>query len=255
MWIPWAIPRWSCLVPVQVPPKSTKKKTIGSESWGLNHSDTVHLHITWICWMMFIVYPPLFIHRLSTIVYPPFIHYCLSIICCPLVHPPFGISWDHNSLVGRSEKSFPSSETATRDPGLLMTSHPRWKSQGFREFLVVSPYPGCFMECQNSWNLPTSWNLPKIEETVNYQILSFWVWPSLFLRTSIVFLGRLDCQAASKAVSSSGLAEKPKSWRWRAVLIRANTSVRPHKFLGILKEYKFPPPLNFTFNWEDQQGY
>ena len=52
-----------------------------------------------------------------------------------------------------------------------------------------------------------------------YQILSFWVWPSLFLRTSIVFLGRLDCQAASKAVSSSSLAEKPKSWRWRAGLI------------------------------------
>ena len=33
--------------------------------------------------------------------------------------------------------------------------------------------------------------------------------------------------------------------------------VRPHNFLGILKEYKFRPPLNFTgiFNWEDQQGY
>lgn len=84
MWIPWAIPRWSCLVPVQVPPKSTKKKTIGSESWSLNHSDTVHLHITWICWMIFIYF-----YCLSTIVYPPFIHYCLSIICCPLVHPPF----------------------------------------------------------------------------------------------------------------------------------------------------------------------
>ena len=25
-------------------------------------------------------------------------------------------------------------------------------------------------------------------------------------------------------------------------------------FLAILKKYKFPPPLNFTFNWEDQQG-
>ena len=31
--------------------------------------------------------------------------------------------------------------------------------------------------------------------------------------------------------------------------------VRPHNFLGILKEYKFRPRLNFTFNWEDQQGY
>jgi len=27
--------------------------------------------------------------------------------------------------------------------------------------------------------------------------------------------------------------------------IRANPPVRPHNFLGILKEYKFPPPLNF----------
>ena len=39
------------------------------------------------------------------------------------------------------------------------------------------------------------------------------------------------------------------------VLLRANPPVRPHNFLGILKEYKFRPPLNFTFNWEDQQGY
>ena len=157
MWIPWAIPRWSCLVPVQVPLK-VLKKTIGSESWSLKKSvgyctPTHHLDLLndFYC--------------LSTIVYPPFIHYCLSIICCPLVHPPFGISWDHFAGWQIGEE-LPSSETATRDPGLLMTSHPRWKSQGFREFLMVSPYPGCFMECQNSWNLPTSWNLPKIEETV-----------------------------------------------------------------------------------------
>ena len=39
------------------------------------------------------------------------------------------------------------------------------------------------------------------------------------------------------------------------VYLRANPPVRPHNFLGILKEYKFRPPLNFTFNWEDQQGY
>ena len=39
------------------------------------------------------------------------------------------------------------------------------------------------------------------------------------------------------------------------VLLRATPPVRPHNFLGILKEYKFPPPLNFTFNWEDQHGY
>ena len=39
------------------------------------------------------------------------------------------------------------------------------------------------------------------------------------------------------------------------VLLRANPPVRPHNFLGILKECKFRPPLNFTFNWEDQQGY
>ena len=38
------------------------------------------------------------------------------------------------------------------------------------------------------------------------------------------------------------------------LLLRANPPVRPHNFLGILKEYKFRPPLNFTFNWEDQQG-
>ena len=25
--------------------------------------------------------------------------------------------------------------------------------------------------------------------------------------------------------------------------------------LAILSEYKCPPALNFTFNWEDQQGY
>ena len=37
--------------------------------------------------------------------------------------------------------------------------------------------------------------------------------------------------------------------------VRANPPVRPHNFLGSLKEYKFPPPLNFTFNWEDQPGY
>ena len=37
--------------------------------------------------------------------------------------------------------------------------------------------------------------------------------------------------------------------------IRRKPPVRPHNFLGILKEYKFPPPLNFTFNWKDQQGY
>ena len=40
-----------------------------------------------------------------------------------------------------------------------------------------------------------------------------------------------------------------------AVLLRANPPVRPHNFLGILKEYKVRPPLNFTFNWEDQQGH
>ena len=40
------------------------------------------------------------------------------------------------------------------------------------------------------------------------------------------------------------------------VYLRATPPVRPHNFLGILKEYKFRPPLNFTFfNWEDQQGY
>ena len=39
------------------------------------------------------------------------------------------------------------------------------------------------------------------------------------------------------------------------VLLRANPPVRPHNFLGILKEYKFRSPLNFTFKWEDQQGY
>ena len=39
------------------------------------------------------------------------------------------------------------------------------------------------------------------------------------------------------------------------VNVRATPPVRPHNFLGILKEYKFRPPLNFTFNWEDQQGY
>ena len=39
------------------------------------------------------------------------------------------------------------------------------------------------------------------------------------------------------------------------VMLRANPPVRPHNFLGILKDYKFPPPLNFIFNWEDQQGY
>ena len=39
------------------------------------------------------------------------------------------------------------------------------------------------------------------------------------------------------------------------VILRATPKVRPHNFLGILKEYKFRPPLNFTFNWEDQQGY
>ena len=37
--------------------------------------------------------------------------------------------------------------------------------------------------------------------------------------------------------------------------IRATPPVLPHNFLGILKEYKFRPPLNFTFKWEDQQGY
>ena len=37
--------------------------------------------------------------------------------------------------------------------------------------------------------------------------------------------------------------------------LRANPPVRPHNFLGILKEYKFRPPINFTFNWEDQQGF
>ena len=40
-----------------------------------------------------------------------------------------------------------------------------------------------------------------------------------------------------------------------AVLFRANPPVRPHNFLGILKEYKVRHPLNFTFNWEDQQGH
>ena len=37
--------------------------------------------------------------------------------------------------------------------------------------------------------------------------------------------------------------------------VRANPPVRPHNFLGILKEYKFRPSLNFTFNWEVKQGY
>jgi hypothetical protein len=36
--------------------------------------------------------------------------------------------------------------------------------------------------------------------------------------------------------------------------LRANPPVRPRNFLGILREYKFRPPLHFTFNWEDQQG-
>ena len=39
------------------------------------------------------------------------------------------------------------------------------------------------------------------------------------------------------------------------VSVRANPPVRPHNFLGILKEYKFRPPLNFTVHREDQQGY
>ena len=38
-------------------------------------------------------------------------------------------------------------------------------------------------------------------------------------------------------------------------MLLANPPVRPDNFLGILKEYKFRPPLNFTFNREDQQGY
>ena len=55
-----------------------------------------------------------------------------------------------------------SSETATRDPGLLMPSHPRWKSQGFREFLVVSPYPGFhgvpkLLKPANIMKLATNW--------------------------------------------------------------------------------------------------
>jgi len=37
------------------------------------------------------------------------------------------------------------------------------------------------------------------------------------------------------------------------VKLRADPPVRPHNFLGISKEYQFPAPLNFTFNWEDQQ--
>ena len=39
------------------------------------------------------------------------------------------------------------------------------------------------------------------------------------------------------------------------VYMRSNPPVHPHNFLGILKEYKVRPPLNCTFNWEDQQGY
>ena len=47
----------------------------------------------------------------------------------------------------------------------------------------------------------------------------------------------------------------PLQYNTMTVHLRANPPVRPHNFLGILKEYKFRPPLNFTFNWEDQQGY
>ena len=38
------------------------------------------------------------------------------------------------------------------------------------------------------------------------------------------------------------------------VTLRAISPVLPRNFLGILKEYKFRPPLNFTLTWEDQQG-
>ena len=46
----------------------------------------------------------------------------------------------------------------------------------------------------------------------------------------------------------------PRLWSSRSNKTR-KPPVRPHNFLGILKEYKFRPPLNFTFNWEDQQGH
>ena len=47
----------------------------------------------------------------------------------------------------------------------------------------------------------------------------------------------------------------PKIRVIKMVILRATPPVRPHNFLGILKEYIFRPPLNFTCNWEDQQGY
>lgn len=204
MWIPWAIPRWSCLVPVQVPLK-VLKKTIGSESWSLKKSfgyctPTHHLDLLNDFYCLSTIYPLLFIHHLL----------------------PIGSStiWD---LVG----SLRWLADRRRAPE-LRNSHPGPGPANDESSTVKEPRISRIFD-----GFTISWvfhGVPKLLKPANimklaknwgncYQILSFWVWPSLFPRTSIVFLGRLDCQAASKAVSSSGLAEKPKSWRWRAGLI------------------------------------
>ena len=100
----------------------------------------------------------LFIHHFLSTIYPLlFIHHLLPIGSSTIWDLVGLLRW----LADRRRAPF-SSETATRDPGLLMTSHPRWKSQGFREFLVVSPYPGFhgvpkLLKPANIMKLATNW--------------------------------------------------------------------------------------------------
>ena len=86
---------------------------------------------------------------------------------------------------------------------------------------------------------------------------------SVLCSSMISFSGDASSAGGATSLSSTSSFGRCGAWQlegWEIfvdlfmVKLRADPPVRPHNFLGISKEYQFPAPLNFTFNWEDQQG-